>query len=368
MDETEGLIWLCGQAVKQQIPNKELVMTIDLNGLYALAKMHMLSSIVGISLKKAGVEDARFQKAIEVAQYKTLIMDAEKRKIFQKLDEHKIWHVGLKGSEIQNWYPKLAMRESADVDVLFDASFENDVKEIMLELGYRCECFGAGHHDVYQIESGVCVEMHVALFGVEYDDNLNRYFNGVRGRLVCRNGWEYQFKPEDFYLYFIAHANTHFVNDGVGLRTLLDEYVFLDKHEKLLDWSYVETELHKLKMREFETSLKTLAKKCFGESSFSKDKLSPDELEMLEYLVTSGSHGFVGNRVKNWIRDGGGGFRGKVKYVWRRLFLPMDVVKHWFPFFYRHKILLPFLPVYRMIKGIQGNGKKISAEWKAFRR
>lgn len=368
MDVTEGLIWLCGHAVRGQIPQKELASKLDLNALYKVASRNMLAAMVGMTLMQVGIKDPKFEKAIQIAQYKALIMDAEQDKIFRKMDEREIWHVGLKGAELKKWYPKFAMRERADIDILFDSRHEETVKEIMNELGYQCRCYGTGHHDVYAKDSDVCVEMHVALFGVEYEEYLNQYFADYPERLVRTNGWEREFSPEDLYVYFIAHNYNHYVNEGVGVRALLDEFVFLNKYAETLKWPYVEKELEKLGMAEFEKTFKVLAKKCFENEFFSRELLTEDELKILDYMVASGSHGSVGNKVENWIRGGGGGFRGRVKYVWRRLFLPKDVVEHWFPFFYKHKILLPFLPIYRTVKGFWGNGKKISAEWKAFRR
>ena len=378
MDVAECLIWLCGQAVHEQVPEKECLLTADLEALYELASKHMLAAIVGMALHGIGIDPPKFQKAVQIAQYKALIADAERQRISQKLDELEIWYVPLKGAELKKYYPRSWMRESADLDILFDARQEEKVKELMLAQGYQCTEYGTGHHDVYEKASGICVEMHVSLFGVEYDDYLNHYFGNVKERLIREDGWEYRFTPEDAYLYATAHNYNHYVNSGVGFRALLDTYLFLKKHEDFMDWTYLKEELGKLGVTEFESKFRRLAQKCFGEGDaaeqgslaavFSKKSLNEDERKMFEYLAASGSHGRVSNRVENWIREGGGGFKGRVKYVWRRIFLPMDVVEHWFPFFYRHKILLPLLPLYRTYKGITGNKKKISAEWKAFRR
>ena len=368
MDTGEALIWLCGSAVRREVPQKEIASAIDADALCELASKHMLSAITGMSLQKAGIGDPGFAKAISVAQYKSVIMDAEKEKIFRRMDALEIWHVALKGAELKGYYPNTSMRECADLDVLFDPQREEEVRELMLSLGYECQSFGGGHHDVYAKASGISVEMHVALFGVEYGDYLNQYFGNVRERLLRGRGWECHFTPEDFYVYFIAHNHSHYASDGVGVRALLDTYVFLDSQASKLNWQYVDAQLEKIGLSEFEREFRELSLKCFRTDGFSRDLLTEKERAILDYVLESGSHGLIENRVENGIRAAGGGFLGKAKYAWNRLFLPMDVVEHWFPFFYKHKILLPFLPLYRAYKGVTGNKKKISAEWKAFRR
>ena len=53
----------------------------------------------------------------------------------------------------------------------------------------------------------------------------------------------------------------------------------------------------------------------------------------------------------------------EAEYAARRVFLPMSAVEKHYPFFYRHKILLPFLPLYRLIR----NRKQVQEEFKAIK-
>ena len=88
---------------------------------------------------------------------------------------------------------------------------------------------------------------------------------------------------------------------------------------------------------------------------------------MLRYILGSGTYGNVENRVHNKVGDLGGGVRGKLRYAGRRLVLPMSTVKRAFPFFYKHKILLPFLPVYRTFKGLRRNRGRLGKEWETLK-
>ena len=378
MTTAGAMIYLCKCSLRGLMPEAERLAGTDLNKLYQLASLHKLASMTGLALEKAGIRNENFHKAIATNYYKTLLMDSERKKIFQALEEKEIWHVALKGAELKAWYPKEGMRESVDLDVLFDERYEKEVRDVMVGLGYTVDEYGGGHHDVYSKSMGITVEMHLALFGVEYEERLNRYFANVRERLIERKGLELCFKPEDFYVYFIAHNHNHFVNGGIGIRSLTDTYVFLQKFGEKLDWTYVETELKKINADQYERENRSLTEHLFAKETTAgaerevppEDEwktLTAEDREMLNYLIGSGAHGTAINKVRNVVNRSGGGMKGRLSYIWQRLFLPMDVVKHGFPFFYRHKILLPFLPIYRTIKGLTGNKKKLDAEWDAFR-
>lgn len=118
--------------------------------------------------------------------------------------------------------------------------------------------------------------------------------------------------PEDFYVYFIAHEYKHFSMSGTGLRSVLDTYVLLmDGKADKLDWGYIHGELKK-------------------------------------------------HRVENLMKRNGW---GKMEYVLHRFFVPLskkdkDYVAYAnaYPVFYEHKILLPTLVIYRVVRAM-GNGR-----------
>ena len=48
----------------------------------------------------------------------------------------------------------------------------------------------------------------------------------------------------------------------------------------------------------------------------------------------------------------GGGRKAILKYCLNRIFPPMVYIKLYYPFVYKHKIWMPFLPIYRFGKGL----------------
>ena len=85
---------------------------------------------------------------------------------------------------------------------------------------------------------------------------------------------------------------------------------------------------------------------------FGDDKLTEDDSEMLEYVISSGTYGTLQNSIENSVKKNGGGKKGKRAYIKSKLFLPLDIVKAAYPFYYKHKALLPVLFVYRLGKAV----------------
>jgi len=135
--------------------------------------------------------------------------------------------------------------------------------------------------------------------------------------------------------------------------------VHLRKNSEILDWIYIKGELEKLCIAEFELQNRNLALQLFG------GKLSTADHEMLDYFISSGTYGKLEHSVWNKVNEFGGGMRGKGKYLLRRIFLPIESVEKAYPFFYRHKILLPFLVIIRIAIGLTVQRRKLWSELRA---
>lgn len=201
----------------------------------------------------------------------------------------------------------------------------------------------------------ILLRMAAVEYVAAYPDNLNRYYENAKDRLVQKRGYEYAFTPEDFYIYVIAHEWEHYEKAGTGLRSILDTYVMVQK--LTLDWEYIRIETEKLGIRAFEEKNRSLAAHLFGEGD-----LTEEDREMLQYVVESGTYGTVQNAINKKVEKYGGGLIGRARYIMNRVVLPMDAVKRSFPVFYKYKVLLPFLPAYRLIKGLRTGRRRISTE------
>lgn len=356
------VVYLAACAVNGTVPDVERVRQMDLETLYQAADRHLLTGITAMALESAGVKDAAFTQAKGKAIRKVAAFDVERAAVLAKLEEAGIWYMPLKGSILKDLYPKIGMRQMADNDILYDAERSEDVRAIMEGLGFSTdEYFGRGVRDHYNKPPVCNFEMHHALFAATPNENLAEYYQNVKSRLILNedSSYGYHFTDEDFYIYMLAHEYKHYFYSGTGLRSVLDTYVYLKAKGNLLDWSYIAGELDKLGISDFEAQNRE-----FTMNLFNGEELTAQDQTMLEYIFSSGAYGTVQNRIQNKIDKYGNGFAGQVKYAFHRLFLPMDVVRAVFPVFAKYPVLLPFLPIYRVLNGLIKRRKKVLSELK----
>lgn len=361
----DEVIYLASCAVNDVTPDKERVKKISLPELYKAADSHMLTSITAFALESAGIYDSAFTQAKGKAIRKIAAMDIDKILLFEKLEKEKIWYMPLKGTVIKELYPSFGMRQMSDFDILFDSSYNHKIKEIMLDLGFTTEHFGQGNHDVYFKQPVSNFEMHTGLFSPNHKKEIYDYYRDVRSHLIKddNNEYGYHFSNEDLYIYVTAHEYKHYSSGGTGLRSVLDTYVFMKKLGDQLDHDYIAAETEKLDIREFEQNNRRLAMNLFGGKA-----LTEQNQQMLEYIIFSGTYGTIENSVQNQLNQFGNDKKGKTKYVLQRLFPSMDNIRTFYPFFYKHKILLPALFFYRIGKSLTVSRKKISTELKHLRK
>ncbi|MBQ4312285.1 MAG: nucleotidyltransferase family protein [Oscillospiraceae bacterium] len=359
----QDLIYLAGCAVDEKKPDLKKVG--DTDAVYAFASRHMLTAAASFALESAGQKDQRSDKAIAKALKRKIIFDMAYAQIKAELEKAGIWYMPLKGTVLQDFYPKAGMREMADHDILFDVDRADDVKAMMESLGFKAEHFGSGNHDCYYKAPVLNFEMHRSLFSTSHDEKLYGYYCDI-GRRLIGEGCEKHFSPEDFYLYMTAHEYKHYSGSGTGLRSLLDTYVYLQKQE--LDMVYVTAEAEKLGIADFEAANRSLAQHLF-----SGGALTAAEKEMLGYILSSGTYGTFINSVSNKLRKNRW---SKARYMLYRFFVPVSpknkdysMFAGEYPFFYKHKILLPLLPLYRTVRGLRSGRLKteLKALWTAKR-
>ena len=357
------MIYLISCAVNETVPDPGRIQAMDLTEIYAIAERHLLTAAVAMALESAGYRNERSARTVVGSVRRTALFDAERTAVLQKLEDAGIWHMLLKGSVLKDLYPMPGMRQMADVDILYDASRTEDLRIIMKGFGfYTDKNSGSSIHDHY-FKPPVCnFEMHQVLFGPGHDERFVEYYQDVKNRLLPDEGlaYRYHFTNEDFYIYMIAHEYKHYSSGGTGLRSLLDTYVFCRQMGKKLDWGYITGELYKLDIADFEGQNRSLALHLF-----EGKVLTEQDWAMLDYIVSSGTYGTVQNRVRNKLTVYGGGCTARYRYMLDRFFVPVRRrSKNYaafacvYPLFYKHKLLLPLLPAYRLGRNLP----KVKAE------
>ncbi|MBP3918267.1 MAG: nucleotidyltransferase family protein [Clostridia bacterium] len=291
-------------------PDIAAVRAMDLEAVYAISHQQSLSAITFTALALTEDENLhhtpiflRWQEAKNKAIAKNALLDIERTKLCAFLDEKQIWYLPLKGIVLKTFYPKPEMRQMADNDILFDAAYEQTVHDYFTAQGYTSKSYGVSHHDIYQKPPILNFEMHTDLFYKTHDPVWDTYYSDIKSRLLCDHHYAYRFRDEDFYIYLITHMYKHYSFGGIGVRSLLDCYVYNRVKGTALDWCYVECELEKLGILTFEKKMRQLAWNVFScpdNPSFSK--LLPEEQDALTYFFASGTYGSVTHRVQNDLK------------------------------------------------------------------
>ena len=357
--------YLCGKAVNGEKPDAAVVEQINLEHLYHAAKFHMLTAACAMALESVGIKDKNFTEAKGRAKQKAVLLEREKDLLFSRLEEEKIWFAPLKGAVLMELYPAVGMREMVDMDILFDAAFRERLKAVMEDMGFTVEQYQEGNHDIYHKPPVYNFEMHAQLVEPQYEPVAAQYYETMGARLQKTDaaGYARFFSDEDFYIFLLVHGYKHYKLGGIGLRFLLDIYVFLQQKGGALDRAYIEAECTKLDMAEYEKTTRELAFKVYDGLPLSKE-----ESALLDFYFFSGAKGTEKHYFMKEIREKGGGKKGKIHYVFRRVFPAMETLKQSYPFVYRHKVLIPFLPFYRLIKGLRLHRKELKKEIKKLKK
>lgn len=372
------------------VANEENSQKIYIGRIYYIAKKHNLVSIMAQAMEKLGFESdsdiwKRWLKEKNQLIYKSVLMDVEREAIQEFFEKNNIWYMLLKGMVIRKYYPAPEFREMADNDILFDNKYSKEVYEFMTARGYKSDDYNKGYHDEYLKPPAYNFEMHRQLVSSKERPKWYEYYKDVKSILIKdtnenretaansesnNTSNQFYFSDNDFYVYFIVHTYKHFLNSGMGLRTVLDVYLYVSNLQEKLNFDYIEEQLKKLDAYDFEQTFRSLAFKMFDENLEDRkwwDLFDVKEQEMLSYVLDAGTYGNLENSVAHKMGYTKGEKKktsDKAKYIFRRLFPSMDTIEEFFPFFYKHKWAIPFLYIYRIGKLPFTRRKKVAGELK----
>lgn len=357
------MLYLVSCILNESAPDKEKINSINLEELFKVCQLHSLTAMVCMALELSDVKiPACWTEEKLKSIRKILLFDSERQKILDYMEKKGIWYLPLKGIILKELYPKIGMRQMADNDILYDKTFRSELNDYMLSQGYKTEFVGEIQHDTYLKPPVFNFEMHTTLLNEGDNENIFAYYSNIKDRLLKDNkkNYAYYFSDEDYYIYITVHEYKHFTAAGTGLRSLADRFVYLKSKQNNLDWNYIESELDKLGISEFEKQARHLCLTIF--SGCELPVLSEDESELLKYYLSSGTYGSMENRVKMNIKKLGSD--SKLKYIMSRIFPPLKFYKQYFPFFYKHKLLLPVGWMYRIIRVLFTKRKTVNSELK----
>ena len=255
------------------------------------------------------------------------------KQISDLFEKEKVKHQLLKGAVIKNIYPSPVMRQMSDIDVVVFDETLNRAAEVLEKSGYINHGL-IKHHMIFTSPTGVMVEIHWCLYDQNADYGQYLYFNEFRSAHEKGLLYTYKFGEEDFYIYMIAHMAKHFFENGCGIRNLVDIYVYTKYYYAKLNWSYIEKELKKCGLFDFEKNMKKLSYIWLenkNSSQFYEDVFS--------YMVECGIYGKAINGV--WGQLAKEKYRNKFLLKLRYYFPSLSLMKEKYPWLDKKPFLLP---------------------------
>lgn len=259
-------------------------------------------------------------------------------------------HLHFKGEQLAAYYPMPSMRESTDMDVLYNSDFSLLQRE-MERVGVQKVERGRTH-SLFWFDRFL-VEFHTALF--EESSPFFSYFCDVFSRAEAQNESCYTMCKTDVYIYHLAHMVKHILNGGIGIRALCDLYL-LDKKERFSTQQAVQETLTVLGLATFAAQMQTLADKVFG---VGVESLSDREEMWLSFFLSGDAFGSAKRFAMLSVR---GASRGKFRYLLRRLFPCYKDMTWLFPVLEKMPLLLPIFYPYRWLRALFQYRKRVKPE------
>ncbi len=267
------------------------------------------------------------------------VLDYEIEKVLAAFEKYKVKNAPVKGYFLKKEYPRGDFRSVSDFDILFDINEIDMVKAAFSSLGYEFD-----HNDDTQYHFKkppyMYIEMHKVLVH-DYEPSY-KYLCNQLDRTVKRENYNYSYQMsiEDHYLYLIVHHSNHFRIGGMGIRMLLDIYLYNNRHRADFDMSYINDRLKLFGLDEFERIVYDIANSWFDNP---QPLITYNELET--YILLSGTLGRIDAAVlisshKDSVKKGKS--RGaKLSYLMSSIFPPQSSYRYTYPYAYRHKALIP---------------------------
>lgn len=322
--------------------------------------------------------------AADLTLLRQLQFDVERERITARMEADGLSWLPLKGVLIAGYYPQPGLRSMSDNDILYGfvepepdgrgfrikgateaeraETVERGTEEIvriMKGLGYRGEHVGASKDDCFYKEPMFNFEMHRGLMD-DMDEDIPAfcaYYENpwLRARQDGNEPLRFLFSPADEYLYFLAHAYKHFSRAGCGVRFIADEWVLLGHYGEALFGPYLEGELEKLGLAEFDRLVRDMAQTLFGGEGAAPE-LTEDQQRLWFYLLGCGTYGTTENRVAHRLQElaeeGKSAGEARAEYLGSRFFPSYTWCCLYYPVLRGRKWLYPGFLVFRMVRGV----------------
>ncbi|NBJ14706.1 MAG: nucleotidyltransferase family protein [Dehalobacter sp. 4CP] len=263
----EQLLHLLRIFINGEIPDKELLASVDGVELYNQARLQGVSSFLFETvyqhndlLKIDHSVLTHWKEKTVVTAARQLMMLPTIGTIFNLFETNGITAISLKGLVFKEQYPRPELRSMNDLDVLINEKQMNQCIEAMTSLGYKPNELNYNdpdHMHIDMIKAGTfAVELHRTLWHPKYmqkidnSDWVDHIWKDKRLQTVA--GFQfYCLSPEDELINAVIHTARHLKHSNANLRLLSDFVLFFNSYRNQIDINYIEQTLESMAILNF---------------------------------------------------------------------------------------------------------------------
>ena len=215
---------------------------LDWDELYDFAKKQSISGVIFLGVSRLRQEGYEIPRKIWLKWYMLNEMIGKRNaelnqlciEVSAKFLEKGVHSCILKGQGNAQMYPIPEARMSGDIDIWLDGEIGRLVKMVRQKRPKAKACY---HHIDYGKYKGVSLEIHYRpayINNLIYNGRLQRWFREMSHeqmthRIVLQNCSEEISVPTVAFnrIFQMAHISNHIIQEGIGLRQLLDYYYLL---------------------------------------------------------------------------------------------------------------------------------------------
>lgn len=256
------------------------------------------------------------------------LLDARCGELYRRLRHDGFMACVLKGQGVAGFYPQPLRRQSGDIDVWVRTGDGDLAADRQKCIGYVKRLTGEAkaryHHVEFDVFDDVEVELHFMPTWLNCpltNRRLQRWFEEVKAEQFSHRVGEYSVPTDKFNaVYLLLHISKHILEEGIGLRQLMDYYFLLAREDFRMDGQEVRTLFDRLGLRPTARAVMYVMKTVFG---LPDERLlcEPDEklgAFLIEEMMVAGNFGWYDPRLRNLHSEGVGRlFCRKQKRGWR---------------------------------------------------
>lgn len=306
------------------------------------AKQHNIAAVLFYGAVNCNVpRESEHMQELQQLTLRSLMISVRQMREIEQLEgvfrDKNIDYMLLKGAVLKNLYPKPEMRTMGDADILIKLEQYSEIEKIMRRQGFTFQ-YESDHELVWR-KPTLFLELHKSIM-TTYNKDFYRYFGTgweIAHRISDSN--KHEMSAEDFYIYMFIHFTKHYRISGIGIKHLLDLWVYANE-QTILDWEYIKNELQKMKMHQFHMNIMHTIDVWFnGEAENEITDL------ITSVLFNSGQYGSQETALINRALQNGekSATRIKLERIAQNVFVPYEKMRDKYEFLRKAPVLLPVM-------------------------